>query len=113
MNEPIRGKVAQVLDDIELVFNIGTSDGVTVGMTFDILDTIQIKDPDTSKVLGKITRPRISFEVFEVQEKLSVAFATEKQIIPEKSGVLTTSLLSSGRALVRVGEVVVQSSKEK
>ena len=113
MNEQIRGKVAQVLDDMELVFNIGMSDGVTVGMTFDILNTKQIKDPDTSKVLGNITRPRISFQVFEVQEKFSVAFATEKQIIPEQSGVLTTSLLSSGRALVRVGEVVVQSFEEE
>lgn len=113
MIEPIRGKVARVLNEKELALNIGAANGVTVGMIFDIIEAIQIKDPDTSKRLGKVERSKISLAIIEVQEKLSVASSLDKSMILEDVGPFTSSLLSSNRALVRTGEVVVQSTGSK
>lgn len=110
MIEPIRGKVAKVLNEEELALNIGAANGVTVGMTFNIMETIQIRDPDTSKLLGKVERRKISLEIIQVQEQLSVASSLDKSIILGDVGLLTSSLLSSNRASVRIGEVAVQST---
>ena len=80
--EPIRGKVAQVLNTRELVLNIGSNHGVTSGMLFDVLDPKgeDIKDPDTDEVLGSVERPKVRVKVTRVQERLSVAstFKTRK-----------------------------------
>ena len=75
MTEPIRGKVARVLNDREIAINIGTTHGVDVGMYFDVMDAQgqDIKDPDTDEVLGSIERPRIRVRVTYVQDKLAVA----------------------------------------
>ena len=37
-NEPLRGKVARILNSRELVINIGEQEGVEIGMLFDVLD---------------------------------------------------------------------------
>ena len=75
MTEPIRGKVARVLNGQEIVINAGIVDGVTVGMDFNVMDTNgeDIKDPDTNEVLGSIERPKIRVRVIHAQEKLAVA----------------------------------------
>ena len=75
MIEPIRGKVARVLNGQEIVINAGIVDGVTVGMDFNVMDTNgeDIKDPDTNEVLGSIERPKIRVRVIHAQEKLAVA----------------------------------------
>ena len=75
MNEPIRGKVARVLNTREIAINIGTANGVTVGMCFDVMDAKgqNIKDPDTGKVLGSIERPKVRVQVTYVNGRLSVA----------------------------------------
>ena len=38
MTKPIRGKVARVLNTREIAINVGTANGVTVGMYFDVMD---------------------------------------------------------------------------
>ncbi len=75
MTEPIRGKVARVLNEREIAINVGTTQGVTVGMYFDVMDALgqDIMDPETDEVLGSIERPRVRVKVTHVQEKLSVA----------------------------------------
>ena len=75
MIEPIRGKVAQVLNNREIAINLGTAKGVTIGMYFDVVDANgqNIKDPDTGEVLGSIERPKVRVKITRVQEKLSVA----------------------------------------
>ena len=75
MSEPIRGKVASVINEREIAINIGTVHGVKVGMDFDVIDVHdeKIKDPDTEEVLGSIERPKVRVRVAHVQEKLSVA----------------------------------------
>ena len=75
MVEPIRGKVAKVLNSKEIALNIGSSSGVRVGMDFDIMDRKgdDIRDPDTMEILGSIERPKVRVRITKVQEKLSVA----------------------------------------
>lgn len=75
MTEPIRGKVARVLNTREIALNVGTAKGVAVGMHFDVLDTrdLEIKDPDTNEVLGSFYRPKVRVKIIRVEEKLSLA----------------------------------------
>ena len=75
MIEPIRGKVASVINEREIAINVGTANGVRVNMYFDVVDTQneEIKDPDTGEVLGSVERTKIKVKVTHVQEKLSVA----------------------------------------
>jgi hypothetical protein len=79
MNEPIRGKVARILNEREIAINVGTAHGVFIGMCFDVIDAQdeEIKDPDTGEVLGSIERSKVKVEVTHVQEKLSVATTCE------------------------------------
>ena len=81
MSNPIRGKVARILDTRHLVLNIGTSQGVIVGMYFDVLDPKgeNITDPDTGEVLGSIDRPKVRVQVVKSEEKLSVAATFRKK----------------------------------
>ena len=89
MTEPIRGKVARVLNGQEIVINAGIVDGVTVGMDFNVMDTNgeDIRDPDTDEVLGSIERPKVRVRVIHAQEKLAVA-------TPPQSKGVNTDILS-------------------
>ena len=75
MKEPIRGKVASVLNEREIAMNVGAEKGVTIGMRFNVMEIHDenIKDPDTGEVLGPIERPKVKVRVTHVQKKLSVA----------------------------------------
>ncbi len=77
MKKPIRGKVASVLNDREIAINVGSEHGVSVGMSFNVIEVLNevIKDPDTGEVLGTIERPKVIIKIAHVQEKLSVASA--------------------------------------
>lgn len=81
MTNPIRGKVARVLDTRQLAINVGSSDGVVVGMYFDVLDPKgdDITDPDTGVVLGSIERPKVRVQIIKVHERLSVASTFRKK----------------------------------
>ena len=85
MTKPIRGKVARILNSREMVINIGSRDGVAVGMRFDVMDTTgeNIKDPDTGELLGSVERSKVRVEVAKVQEKLSVAYTYKKKRMNE------------------------------
>ena len=75
MTEPIRGKVARILNSREMVINVGSSRGVAVGMRFEVMDPKgdDVQDPDTGEVLGSVERPKVRVEISRVQERLSVA----------------------------------------
>lgn len=107
MTKPIRGKIAQIFSGYELAINIGTAHGVTDGMVFDIIETRQIKDPDTAEVLGKVERSKGVLEVIEAQERLSVVQADDP-IVLGNVGPFASSLLSSKGSLVRIGDIVVE-----
>ena len=82
MTEPIRGKVARILNSREIVINLGATTGVVVGMYFDVVDPKgeDIRDPDTNKILGSIDRPKVRVRVTKVQDELSLATTQEKRV---------------------------------
>ncbi len=75
MTKKLEGKVAKILNSRELALNIGSNDGVEVGMIFEVVDPKgeNIEDPDTGEVLGSIDRPKVRVKVTSVLERLSVA----------------------------------------
>ncbi len=83
MTNPIRGKVARVLNSREIAINVGEEKGVAVGMHFDVLDPKyeNIRDPDTHELLGSIERSKVRVEIIRVQEKLSIASTYRKKEI--------------------------------
>ncbi|MCY4653158.1 MAG: hypothetical protein OXC95_08345 [Dehalococcoidia bacterium] len=79
--EPIRGKVARILNSREVALNIGKEDGVAPGMFFDILvpDPDSVTDPDTGEVLGSLDIAKTRVKVIRIQDRLSVATTYRKQ----------------------------------
>ena len=73
--QPIRGKVARVLNSREVAINKGADHGVKIGMTFKILSTkgSEIKDPDTGEPLGSVDLVKTSVKVTILQERIAVA----------------------------------------
>lgn len=67
----IRGKVAAILTKRELILNIGTADGVELGMKFVILNSqgIDVRDPDTLQVLGNVEVPKTVVKVVRVDDE--------------------------------------------
>ena len=83
MTDPLRGKVARILDTRNLVINLGETHGVIAGMYFDVLDPKgdDIKDPDSGEVLGSIERPKVRVQVVKTEERLSVASTFRKKTV--------------------------------
>lgn len=73
--EPIRGKIAKVLNSREVALNVGTEHGVQSGMTFDILfpGSGEVTDPDTGEVLGSVDLPRTSVRITKAHDKFAIA----------------------------------------
>ncbi len=83
MTEPIRGRVARILNSREMVINVGSSSGVTVGMRFEVMDQKgeDVRDPGTGELLGSVERPKVRVEVSKVKERLSVASTYKKETV--------------------------------
>ena len=115
MIKPIRGKVARVLNAREIAINVGATDGVAVGMHFDVMnpDYENIRDPDTKEVLGSIARPKVRVKIIHVQEKLCMATTYRKKRVNTGS---PGSLLSPGpfaRFLMSSGWITKHETLEK
>ncbi|HEX2988967.1 MAG TPA: hypothetical protein VHS06_12470 [Chloroflexota bacterium] len=75
MNEkPLEGKVAQILNERELVINIGSAAGVIRGMRFAVLAAtpVDVKDPDTGDVIDVVDRAKTHVEATEVRERITI-----------------------------------------
>lgn len=134
MDDPIRGKVAKVLNSREIAINLGSEQGVRPGMYFDVVAPYEdIVDPDTRESLGAIERPKFRVKITWVQEKLSLASTYRirevniggKPLLGEFSRLLmppkwvkkydtfktteeTGEPLGDSESLVQVGDTVVQ-----
>lgn len=75
LGEPIRGRVARILNSRELVINRGTEHGVEIGMRFAVLNSkgAEITDPDSGELLGSVDVEKTFVKVVRVQERMSVA----------------------------------------
>ena len=73
--EPIRGKVAKILNTREVALNVGTHHGVHMGMIFNILSpgSGEVRDPDTGEVLGSVDLTKAAVRVNATHEKFAIA----------------------------------------
>ena len=83
--KPITAKVAKVLNEYNLVLNVGKAHGVQAQMRFNVhnldADTGEVIDPDTGESLGMLGYPYQKVEIYRVYEKFAVAVCCEE--LPE------------------------------
>ncbi len=70
----LQGKVAKILNEREVVINIGKMHGVQKGMKFAILAPTpeEICDPETGELLDVVDRPKVTVQATEVREKITI-----------------------------------------
>jgi hypothetical protein len=93
MSERLEGNVAAILNERELVLNIGAAQGVRRGMMFAVLNRrgMAITDPVTGEDLGSVEVPKVLVRAVRVQERTTVARTFRKEI----RGGLYTNLFSA------------------
>ena len=97
MSHTIEGKVAKILSERHLVVNLGAMHGVKPGVVFAILaEGDEVKDPDTSEVLGRWEMPKGQVVVTNSQERLSTCEAcgpgAEKDDVDPRTRVLSADM---------------------
>lgn len=109
-HEPIRGKVAGILNERELVINVGADSGVQAEMKFKVLSVAEteVYDPDTDELLGLIDREKVRVRVTEVKEKLSVC--RTYRVFHTPAGPLYTNLFEAG-GIFRMRELMAAPRK--
>lgn len=82
-SKALEGLVAGVLNELELVINIGASSGVQKGMIFKVLaeEPVDVLDPETEDFLGQLNVEKVRVKVSEVREKLSICRTYRKRVI--------------------------------
>lgn len=94
----IEGKVATVLNERELVLNVGSEEGVEVGMRFKILyqGGIEITDPDTDEPLGNVEWPKTEVKIVSVQPHMAVGRTFRTVTIPESGSNYSSVFRAAG-----------------
>jgi len=101
-HEPLHGKVALVLDDRQVALNIGSQQGVTVGMRFRLEGkSIEIHDPDSGELLTTYTTDAGYVEVVEAHERIAIC-ATYRMVEPR----------TYSQDMVHIGTVAVEVVSE-
>ncbi|MBD8583444.1 hypothetical protein IFT90_02595 [Frigoribacterium sp. CFBP 8766] len=74
-SEAIRGQIAEVVSDREVIFNRGSQHGVEEGAYFAILDpaTNDLTDPETNQSMGSFRRVKIVVVAAEVAPRFTLA----------------------------------------
>jgi hypothetical protein len=100
---PIKGAVAALLNERELVINRGSVHGVTRGMKFRVLtaEDVQVTDPESGVPLGNIVRAKVRVEASAVQELMTICrtYETVGGGLASFSGV--SAALGLGEPIVR------------
>jgi hypothetical protein len=106
----IRGKVARILSDEEVILNVGRKHGVTEGtefVIFSVSEADRITDPETGADLGAIETTKGRVKVHHVQDQISRARTLTYQV-PPPSIEQSVSLLAS-----RLRETPVETRRRK
>lgn len=70
----LTGLVAAILNERELVINIGSEEGIEQGMKFKVLDEpFEVRDPETDELLDTISQQKIRVKVVEVRRLVAIA----------------------------------------
>ena len=81
-HEPIRGKVAAVLNSRQLLINRGSDHGVERGMCFSVLQELNVTDPETGDHLVDIPREVVRVQVIDVHSRYALAHTYETYSVP-------------------------------
>lgn len=116
-DQPISGHVAEIVSDREVILNKGSSDGVTEGMYFKIIDPagIGVKDPITGEDLGGIKRIKVVVKAVEVAPRLTLARTFRKRTVnvggAGRGGISDVALLMTPEKYVEQVEKLRLDSK--
>jgi len=93
----IEGKVAEILNERELIINIGSKKGVSEGMKFSILsqEPIEIYDPETHEKIGMVDREKVRVIAAEVQDRFSICKTYRKWTTGGSSLVNIASMMAA------------------
>lgn len=70
----ITGQVAAILNEREVVMNVGHEAGVSEGMKFKVMDQPKaVKDPSTGEEIGTVSREKLRVKVVQVQPRIAIA----------------------------------------
>lgn len=76
MAAQILGKVAKILDEYNVIINVGREQGVVQGMRFVVfIEGDEVSDPDTRESLGKWEVVKGQIVATHVQDRISVCSA--------------------------------------
>lgn len=90
-NNTLRAKVAEILDDYNLVLNKGTNFGLKTGMVFHVYSwSCEIYDPDSGELLEKLLIPKGYGEITQVQSKIAILKSNQKK--PSTLATITLSM---------------------
>ena len=91
----IKGKIAAIINDYEVVLNIGSEHGVTEGMIFVIYELGEnIKNPENEEDLGKLEIIKGIIKIKNVQEKMSFAESFETKTKTVQNFAFTINLIA-------------------
>lgn len=78
------GRVAQILNEFELVINVGAEAGVGQGMKFAVLAEApqKIVDPVSKQELDAVDREKVRVQASEVRPKITICRTYRKKVIP-------------------------------
>jgi hypothetical protein len=93
LEKGLHGQVAQILNERELVINIGEKNGVQEGMRFAVLagSPVEIQDPETGEQLGWLDREKVRVEAVLVMDRMSVCATFETKIVGGSLGIWEVS----------------------
>lgn len=74
----IEGKVAKIIDDTDIVVNVGEEGGVERDMEFIVYEIGDvIEDPDTGEALGNVEHVKARVKPKHIQEEITVMTSAE------------------------------------
>jgi len=80
----IKGKLATILSNYEVAFNVGSNEGVQEDDIATVFREVDVNDPDTGENLGKVLVPRIRFKIRLTQNRMSVGRSYESVVKPSQ-----------------------------
>lgn len=104
----IKGKIASLINSRTVAINVGSDEGVELGMYFNILSNkkSKITDPDTNEELGEVEVVKSSVRVVEVMPKYCLAETYNYATVNEGGSVSSISKLLQPPKLVKVYETL-------
>lgn len=104
----VAGKVAQVLNERELVINIGQQDGVMEGQRFKVISAtpLDVRDPDTGELLGSIEREKVRVQASQVFDHMTVCKPYRAHWVGNYTLSATEQLVSAFMPPTRITETL-------